>query len=123
MPDGVTFNTATPIMPVRDIAKAIEFYEGCLGLQVRGRFGEPPTYAVLGADGASLHLSLDRDGGVAGKVGCYINVKGVEAVFERCKAKGADLDSDLGVRDYGMRDFTVHDPDENHVTVGENASG
>ena len=122
MVDGVTFLRARPTLPVRDVVKALDFYERVLGFEVRVRYGEPPTYATVGAGDAFISLSLDRDGSTAGRVSCYITVTGVEVLYERCKAVGADLDSDLAVRDYGMKDFVVHDPDENHIFIGESAT-
>lgn len=119
--EGVSYLRARPTLPVRDVARALDFYERVLGLEVRGRYGEPPTYATVGAGDAFLSLSLDQEGSTAGRVSCYINVTGVEVLYERCKALGADLDSDLAVRDYGMKDFVVHDPDENHIFIGETA--
>ena len=56
---------------------------------------------------------------MSGKVTTYLVATGVEAIYDRCKASGADLDSDLALRSYGMRDFTVHDADGNHILVGE----
>jgi catechol 2,3-dioxygenase-like lactoylglutathione lyase family enzyme len=120
--DGVSYVRISPTLPVRDINKAVEFYEKALGLELRSSYGEPPNFAIVGTGDVFIQLSLDREGSMAGKVGCYITVKGVDAVFERCKAAGADLDSDLAVRDYGMKDFVVHDADENHVIVGENTA-
>jgi catechol 2,3-dioxygenase-like lactoylglutathione lyase family enzyme len=122
MVDGVSFIRSNPTMPVRDVAKAIDFYQRALGLDLRNSYGDPPTFAIVGADNAFVQLTLDHDGSVAGRVSCYINVTGVDALYERCKAVGADLDSDLTVRDYGMKDFVVHDPDENHIFIGESAT-
>jgi catechol 2,3-dioxygenase-like lactoylglutathione lyase family enzyme len=122
MINGVAFLRVSPTLPVRDVVKSLDFYERVLGLEVRSRYGEPPTFAIVGAGDAFLQLSLDREGSTAGRVSCYITVTGVQALYERCKALGADLDSDLAVRDYGMKDFVVHDPDENHILIGESAT-
>jgi catechol 2,3-dioxygenase-like lactoylglutathione lyase family enzyme len=103
------------------MARSIAFYRDALGFDLRSTFGDPPSYAILAAGQVSLHLALDHDG-AAGKMSAYIYVRGVDQLFERCRAAGAVLDSDLVVRDYGMKDFVVHDPDENHILVGENAS-
>lgn len=116
---GVSYLSATPRIPVRDMAAALDFYSRILGFEVRGVFGEPPNFATLAAGDATISLVLDRDGSIAGRISCYLTVLGVDALFQRCKELGADLDSDLGVRDYGMKDFTVHDQDENHIGVGE----
>jgi len=64
--DGVTFLRARPTLPVRDVDKALDLYERVLGFEVRVRYGEPPTYATVGAGDAFISLSLDRDGSTAG---------------------------------------------------------
>ncbi|HXH22590.1 MAG TPA: VOC family protein [Dehalococcoidia bacterium] len=117
--EEVSYVRVSPTLPVRDVRKAIEFYQRALGLEQRSVYGDPPTFAIVGAGDVFIQLSLDREGSTAGRAGCYITVTGVERLFERCRAAGADLDSGLAVRDYGMRDFVVHDADENHISVGE----
>ncbi len=116
---SVSYLNASPYIPVKDVAAAIAFYEGVLGLEVRTRFGDPLSFAIVAAESASITLTLDTNGSIAGRATCYLTVSGVDELFERCKAGGANLDSDLAVRDYGMKDFIVHDPDENHILIGE----
>jgi catechol 2,3-dioxygenase-like lactoylglutathione lyase family enzyme len=119
MPDETSFISARPYMAVRDVSRAVAFYRDILGLDLRVVYGDPPNFAILGRGGAAISLQLDGQGSLAGKTTCYVVVEGVAAVYERCRAGGAELDSDLAERPYGMRDFAVHDPDGNHVIVGE----
>ncbi len=115
----MTMLRASPYLPCRDVDASIDFFGRALGFEVRYKEGAPTNFAIIFKDDVSLTLTLDRDGGMAGKASTYITVAGVDAFFERCKAAGANLDSDLAVRPYGMKDFIVHDPDENHILVGE----
>ena len=49
----------------------------------------------------------------------YLAVPDAAAVFERAKAAGADLTSELEARDYGGREFGLRDPEGNRWSVGE----
>jgi hypothetical protein len=49
----------------------------------------------------------------------YIQVSGVDAYYSE-RARGVSL-SDLGNREYGMRDFEVIDPNGNRLAFGEPA--
>lgn len=118
----MTMLRASPYLPVRDVDASIAFWREALGFETRMKMGEPTNFAIVYKDDVGITLTLDRSGDMAGKASCYLTVDGVDAFFERCKAAGAQLDSDLGVREYGMKDFTVHDLDENHIMIGERMS-
>jgi uncharacterized glyoxalase superfamily protein PhnB len=115
----MTMLRASPYIPVKDVEASIAFYERALGFEARMRDGSPTSFAIIGKDDVTLTLTLDRAGELAGKVATYITVDGVDSFYRRCLEAGADMDSDLGVRPYGMKDFAVHDLDENHVFIGE----
>jgi hypothetical protein len=84
---------------------------------MRSRYGEPTDFAILELGGASITLVRNEE--AAGTGTTYLVASGIDLIYERCKAAEADLDSQLEERPYGMRDFTVHDLDGNHVIVGE----
>lgn len=115
----MTMLRASPYIPVRNVEASILFFQRALGFEARMRDGDPTSFAIVEKDGVTITLTLDRGGEMAGKASCYITVSGVDALFARCRAAGADLDSELEVRPYGMKDFAIHDLDENHIMVGE----
>jgi catechol 2,3-dioxygenase-like lactoylglutathione lyase family enzyme len=123
-----------PALPVRDAAKAVDFYRDRLGFEVLHHDG---GFAVLGRDEAVLHLweasdeswrkgvDLDRpvssgaESFIAGTASCRIVVDGVDALYEELSAQGVlHKVSKQGVddTDFGTREFATLDRDGNLVT-------
>ncbi|MCC6739026.1 MAG: VOC family protein [Planctomycetia bacterium] len=92
---------------------------GFLAIHVAGE--GPANYAVLKRDGVCLHL-LRRAGNTLG-IGAPAQAQfridgGVDALFERAKAKRAVVMQEPEDQKWGHRDFMVKDPDGNIVWVG-----
>ena len=123
-----------PALPVRDAAKAVEFYRDRLGFEVLHHDG---GFAVLGRDDAVLHLweasdeswrkgvDLDqpvRSGAesfIAGTASCRIVVAGVDELYDELSAQDVlHKVSKQGVddTDFGTREFATVDRDGNLVT-------
>ena len=110
-----------PILPVRDMEKALAFYKK-LGFEEGFLWQEPVTYAVLNAgENAAVHLSLlepeRRDNPIKSII--YLFVHDVDALYQRCLDEQIDIHVEIGDRDYQMRDFEVLDPDGNLLTFGK----
>jgi catechol 2,3-dioxygenase-like lactoylglutathione lyase family enzyme len=128
----MTTTTATRItgvktlgIPVRDQARALEFYTATLGLELRvdkmvGRErwievappGSPTTIALLrGPDqvrtGIDTQLRLTTDD--------------AEALHRELRARGVDVDEQV-LRD-PLPGFTLRDPDRNRVMIVEQSTG
>lgn len=123
-----------PALPVRDAAKAVDFYRDRLGFEVLHHDG---GFAVLGRDEAVLHLWeagdeswRERDSGdrpvrsgaesfIAGTASCRIRVDDVDALYsEMAAAEVLHPVSKDGVddTDFGSREFATLDLDGNLVT-------
>ena len=63
-----------------------------------------------------LHLST-----IEGKAntGCQIIVKNVDLLYEQIRASDIRIVYEIGDRDWGNRDFTIADPDDNEITFSE----
>jgi catechol 2,3-dioxygenase-like lactoylglutathione lyase family enzyme len=123
-----------PALPVRDAAKAVDFYRDRLGFEVLHHDG---GFAVLGRDEAVLHLweasdeswrkgvDLDQpvcsgaESFIAGTASCRIVVDGVDELYEELSAQDVlHKVSRQGVddTDFGTREFATVDRDGNLVT-------
>jgi|SRR5688572_18565659 len=111
------FEAVTPRVPVQNVEEALAFYRDRLGFDLGWKWGAPVTHANVCRDSISLDL-ISAPVGRIGTAMAYIQVSGVDAYYSELRARGVSL-SDLGDRDYGMRDFEVIDPSGNRLAFGE----
>jgi catechol 2,3-dioxygenase-like lactoylglutathione lyase family enzyme len=130
----VTLSQTIPALPVRDAARAVEFYRERLGFQVVHHDG---GFAVVRRGGAELHLweasddswrergSLDRpvqsgaESFIAGTASCRIAADDVDGLYEELSRNDVlhPVSRD-GVTntDFGTREFATLDLDGNLLT-------
>ena len=104
---------------VRNVPASMAFYETAVGFQVLTTMGEPPTFALLGADDGGLGLTQVDDPAVGDFACCYFDVEGVEELHARCVAAGATITGPLTRQPWGNYDFVVADPDGHQLAFGE----
>ena len=114
----VVFQDVTPVVPVRDLAAALERY-GRLGFSVRA-YGHGTGYGYAERDSVSIHVSEweDHDPKHTGSV-VYLYVSDADAVRTEWAAAGVEGRlGDVRETDYGMREFAYVDPDGTLHRVG-----
>jgi catechol 2,3-dioxygenase-like lactoylglutathione lyase family enzyme len=95
---------------VRDAARSRAFYEQ-LGFDVAEDRG---TFLVLTWEGHELFLDQRADlpaPPAAPQANVRVMVADVDGYWRRARAMGARVLAPIGGRDYGLRDFTILDPD------------
>jgi len=107
----------TPILPVRDMGTAVDFYRRA-GFDVR-RYEDGGYAFVTYEDGSVLDLSvaepeLDRS---ANRAGCYLITGQADDWYARLCRLGLPV-SAFEDEPWGMREFTLTDPDGNSIRVG-----
>lgn len=114
----------TPMLPVADKARSIEFFEGTLGFETRV---DMDNYAYLKRDDVALRLIEIGDGcdtkSENRQVHCYIDVDDVDALYAELKPALDCLPAGR-VRapfdtDYGMRELHVKDEDALLISFGQ----
>ena len=117
-----------PILFARDLGATIAYWTEKVGFETRGVFGEPPDFAILARDGAMLMLSQapdDHEVVPFWKIkhqlwNVYFWVDDARAMFEELKTRGAEIDYELGRKDYGVLEFGIQDPDGHDIAFGQN---
>ncbi len=103
-----------PVLPVRDVRAAVEFYRDKLGFEILFLHGDPPTYGVATlndwtAGGATIHFSAASEIGAAS---LYVNVgPDMARLEESCRARGVEIVKPLALMPWGQREFSIRDCD------------
>ncbi len=122
---------AIPVLGVRSVRKAAEYYRDILGFQLdpeRGvfdAFGSEPegVYAIVERSGAEIHFQIRR-GELPGRRresierDVYIHVPDVDALHAELAGRGATLAGPPTNAPYGLREIEVRDPDGFRITFG-----
>ena len=112
-----SFKQVKPILPVRDVAKAIAYYSCKLGFHVTFQDNEhSPKYAGVAREGVELHLQWHdvQDFGEGGRAGLRFMIEDIAGLFE--EYKGEDVfhaGTELRDTDWGTREFAFYDLDGN----------
>jgi catechol 2,3-dioxygenase-like lactoylglutathione lyase family enzyme len=112
------------MLAVADMEETIAFYRDVLGFVA---VLNSPEYAIVERNGQTVHFqkaaSQEVLNCVRGHAEIYIEVVGIESLWEHAKTfKDRYRIRDLFVREYGMREFHIQDPNECLVFVGESIS-
>lgn len=111
-----TLTSLSPQFLVDDLSAAIAYYRDRLGFETD--FVYESFYASVSRDGFSIHLKCapktitDRGHRKQNEhLDASVGVRGIEALFNELKTKGAHIIRSLEERPWGCKDFYVEDPD------------
>lgn len=120
---------ATPVLLVRDVVKAADYYAGKLGFTVERFWGEPPTFTIARRDGVFLMLNqvaasdqFRPNSAYDGRFSVYVDVNDADAMHAEFSANGADIVCEPEDQPYMMREFQVRDLDGHLLGFGHDIS-
>lgn len=107
--------SAFPILEVRDLARALEFYRDGLGAEVVYRFpdgDDDPVYVSLRAGASSLGIGVAEDAppGVPSNLLLWFYVDDVDRLVAELAAAGAAVLEPPADQPWGERTAMVSDP-------------
>ena len=108
------------VLHVKDMPTALAYYRDRLGFAVTFSWEDPPRYVCLCLGDAAIHLNSYK-APAATSVVC-IFCRGVDALHADLGERGANITSPLKDEPYGMREFTVTDPDGHQLIFGQGTS-
>lgn len=114
-----SFHAVNPIVSVRELEPAVDYYTDKLGFQLLWRWGEPAIRAGVGLDGIEFQLVESNRVPENESILAYVHMRGIEAYYRGCVDRGASISDALETRPWGMRDFRVLDPSGNRIGFGE----
>ena len=118
-----TIALIVPILPVRDLARAMDFYRR-LGFSAHA-WQDGDTYAFIQRDGHEVHLSRSSKltGNASPSAAYFYLAKGTAAALEAgFRAADIAILSPLAPRPWKMNEFSISDPDGNQLHFGEDIS-
>ena len=119
--------SSAPVLLVRDVVAAANYYRDAFGFTYDRFWGEPPDFVILRRDGLHLMLNLAPYGSAIvphWKVNrnmwnVYFWVDDVDTLFSELNGKGARIDYGLCDKPYKVREFGVQDLDEYDIRFGQ----
>ena len=116
---GIRFGRIAAMLPVKDIARACDFYTKVLGFTKVFENGSPVGFMILKKDQAELHLTLQPNYKAAPFNVAHMMVDDVDALHAICQQQGLRIIKSIQNKDYGLRAFVFEDPDGNRIDVGQ----
>ena len=121
-----------PTIKCSNIQLSLEFYTKVLDFEVCVAPDPEPgsfmsKYALIERQGDNVHLSEHEGDGVFGNV-IYVRVDNVESLLNTFEQQGLVTDPNEGYpalsiplteQTWGMKEFSIRDPDGNKMTFGE----
>lgn len=108
------------VLTVTNVAAALAYYVDVLHFTVQFQMGSPASYAIIERGHVSLHLMpVSQDPATLGCARVYVYAAGVDALQAEFRARGCAIEVEAQDFAYGMREFSVRDPDGNRLTFGE----
>lgn len=116
-----------PVLLVRDVVAAANYYRDQLGFRYDRLWGEPPDFCMVHREGLTVMLSqapseagLNPHWRVVDKMwNAYFWVSDVRALYEEYQQSGAKIDYTLGLKPYGVLEFGVQDLDDHDLAFGQ----
>lgn len=119
IPEHVKFGRIAAVIQVTDIAKALAFYVGVLGMIKVFDNGDPVGFVILQKDKGELMLTLNKQYRASLCGTCHIMVSDAKALYDFCCQRGVRIIKGLRDQEYGLRDFVIADPDGNRIDIGQ----
>jgi ankyrin repeat protein len=113
---AVSFEHATPILPVHDFARAMAHYQQQLGFKKRWAWGEPESFGCVERDDVSLFLSAE-DTPRLPRTAVFIDVEEVDALHREYLHSGATIREAPTDQPWGSREMLIEDLEGNRLRL------
>lgn len=104
-----------PHLPLGDVAAGVDYYQRMLGFFINYR---QQDLAVMYRDSVTV-LLVARTSLHTGIGACTVYVADVDRLYQEFTAKGAKTTGSPVSQLWGLRDFTVEDPEGNRITFAQ----
>lgn len=110
----------SPVLPVPDVAAAVDFYATRLGFKREPLWGDPPTHGSANRDRVGIQFTLAPDYDPISYPGSiYMFVDDAAAFAAELVASGIELEEAVEAKDYGMIEFALRDLNGYRIVFGQ----
>jgi len=125
--DNAKITASAPVLLVKDIMAASDYYRDKLGFASVELFGKPPHFCMASRDGFTVMLAQVGAGvtlvphwKVVEKMwNIYFWVDDAEAIYAEMQQRGAIIDYTLYTTPWGTKEFGVQDLDDHDIAFGQ----
>ena len=117
---------SAPVVLVRDVRAAANYYADKLGFKDCTFYGDPPYFCIARRDGLAVMLALTDAANIKpywqiekGMWNLYLWVDDADALYVEYQASGAIIDYELSLKPYGVKEFGVRDLDGHDIGIGQ----
>lgn len=112
----IMIHTSEPVFAVSDVVQAVRFYCDVLGFGGEWFWEDPPTFGGVREDHISVMFCLQPriQPHVEGLMH-FFRVDDVRGMYNKHKAAGAPIVSDIENKPWGLCEYTVRDPNGYHL--------
>lgn len=108
------------VFTVVDVGASLDFYRERLGCAECFRVGDPPDYAAVERGALVVNLMpASRAPAARGQGAVHVMVTGLDALHAEVVDRGAAIEVAPMDCWYGLREFSLRDPDGNRLTFAE----
>lgn len=102
---------AGPVLPVHDVASAVEFYRSKLGFELDFIMGDPPDHGSVTRGRVGIQFTRAPAAFVASSFPgwTYIFVDNIDALHSEYLERGVTMTRPLESHEHGMREFEIQD--------------
>jgi predicted enzyme related to lactoylglutathione lyase len=118
--DPEQFYQGAPLLLVPDVLATADYYRTLLGFR-SDPGAATPEYSVVWRDNAAVHLARGERSPTGVRV--FFWVKDVNALWEDVTKRGAEVAGPIETRPYGIRDFSLRDPNGVILVFGQDWYG
>ncbi|MEX0761247.1 MAG: glyoxalase superfamily protein [Dehalococcoidia bacterium] len=118
--DGCMLFGTGPVLPVKDIVSAVNYYCEELGFALDLVHGDPPTHGSVTRCSVGIQFTPAPGGFEASDYPgwVYVFVDGIDDLFEEYRGRNVTITKEIESYGYGMREFEVKDLDGNRLRFG-----
>jgi catechol 2,3-dioxygenase-like lactoylglutathione lyase family enzyme len=113
------FHSISPFLGTDDLPATLAFYQEKLGFDLAWEWGSPLEVAAVCRDQVEITLTCRSDARPGGISRIYIGIDAIDDYHAQLQRTGVPISVAIGDRPYGMRDFSLADPDGNVLTFGQ----